>query len=114
MDGWRPLGRSLCCALCGAPLEEAPDTDPAPAPDGGLERLASLLGTAPEDGVASAEETLGLSESASFCRRCRHFYRHPFEDRCLLHRRAADPMGHCEAFESRDSAAPSPSGGTDR
>lgn len=64
-----------------------------------LGALASLMGEAP----ASLPSLVNENESR-FCKDCRHFLRHPFLSRCLLHSRATEPMDDCADFTPQPDA----------
>jgi hypothetical protein len=102
MDGWEKVGEYFACGLCGGKLEddssEAHDALPTGLSDAGS-KLEDFLGTSKADnsGLISDDGT------RPFCKNCKHFLEHPFEDRCGLHDRPTDPMDDCDAFEQAPS-----------
>ena len=101
MDGWECVGEFLVCAFCNAKVgvvdEESEEQEEAVGE--GLDRLSSFLGV----GVAEKPKGIGgdSEEVRCFCRDCRHFLRHPFQHRCMLHDRVVEPMDDCPDFERR-------------
>jgi len=101
MDGWRCLGESVVCAFCKAPVAPpvpAGDAAAKPAADttAARDRLASFLGTAP---VAAPE--FRDKRKGHFCKDCKHYFKHPFYSRCLLHEKPVEPMDDCADFTPR-------------
>jgi hypothetical protein len=96
LDGWTVVRECLVCAFCGAETT-APSENGAPA-DPGLQKLATLLG---EDSGTATTPSLAPEPGSRFCKDCRHFLRHPFLSRCLLHNRATEPMDDCADFAPR-------------
>lgn len=101
MDGWVAVGQVFACAICGHELGLVP---PRAAPDkmvtsdDSVSRLADFLADVPT-ARSKADVVLGVTEDLNrFCKNCQHFYRHPFMDKCLLHKRPADPMDDCPDF----------------
>ncbi len=96
LDGWTVVRECLVCAFCGAEIPEPENigTDTAKKDKQGA--LASLLGEAP-----TRLPTLENDTENRFCKDCRHFLRHPFLSRCLLHNRATEPMDDCADFTPR-------------
>ena len=95
MQGWTCVGNVLVCALCGAELGTPPAQDSTGASRAAADKLAALLGEAPEP-------TLRLdpgSEYRRFCRNCRHRIEHPFVLRCDFTGAEIDPGGCCDKFE---------------
>lgn len=106
MDGWTPVGSTAICALCGAELGAMADVGGHPVKDdgdgasAGRARAAAVLGVAEDEGDGKAH---GFAhDTALFCKDCRHFYKHPFYARCLLHEKEIDPMGDCPDFDPGD------------
>lgn len=103
MDGWRCTGELIVCAFCKAPVGQ-PKADAtgaaakAAAGAAALNRLADLLDAKPTAAPQFADTTKGR-----FCKDCRHFLRHPFYSRCLLHERPVEPMDDCDDFSARPS-----------
>ena len=100
MEGWTRRGEEYVCALCShslGPVEnESEDSDAADA-DSGVNALAAFLGQdRPDDG----RPRLDPDGDAVFCRDCRHYLRHPFKSRCLLHDRPTEPMDDCADYEA--------------
>lgn len=95
MDGWKPLGKVLACAICG---EKLGDAAAAAAETGSssaaLDSLKALLQA--EEEAAPAIDLHDVEKR--FCKDCVHFVPHPFINRCGLHDRPADPMGDCPQF----------------
>jgi hypothetical protein len=107
MDGWRRVGETFACGLCGHRLGAVPADDPvASAKASGqaaTNALAVLLGQAP----APPPPRLADAEAPKpFCRDCRHFLRHPFASRCLLLDRPTEPMSDCDRFAPRVEVDP--------
>lgn len=104
MDGWTVVGRYYSCALCNAELGPACDASDLSVSNTthrnqSLDRLAAALSQeAPKKVDAKALLEVDL-ETSHFCKDCRHFYKHPFADTCLLHRRRTNPMDDCPQFE---------------
>ncbi len=101
-DGWIKTVQ-WHCAFCGAVIPAATmaalaatENTPATTPSARhLKAAAAFLGeeiTPPPR--LSAEATDGR-----FCKYCRHFLVHPFQCRCQLWQRPADPMRDCPQFE---------------
>ena len=107
MDGWRPAGRFLVCALCGHQLAAVSEGVPAkPGREDAARRAAAqLLGDDGEDEVRKRMREGLQAEKSRFCKDCGHFHRHPFKTMCLLHERETDPMGDCASFEAREVTA---------
>ncbi len=106
MDGWRPLGQFYVCAICGATFAPV-ETTSGPAAGANqrrqqdLDRLSAFLDQ-PAVELRSPDQFMGIeSKQTPFCKECRHFYHHPFGDKCLLHERAAQPLGDCPQFDRR-------------
>lgn len=107
MDGWTPVGRFFTCALCSAELGPAESAHTSPAKSrtrdehGSIDRLSAFLSQQRVEKKA-ADQALGVTEDATrFCKDCRHFYRHPFIDKCLLHERPTGPMDDCPDYERK-------------
>ncbi len=98
MDGWRCVGEALVCAFCGASLG-APEDPGAADSRGAAEargRLAALLDTEPPRRPEFKDRDKGR-----FCKDCRHFFKHPFYSKCLLHEKTVEPMEDCADFTER-------------
>lgn len=96
VSGWRDR-----CLFCGAVVAESGDGEAEKPAAAGEEaaagKLAALLGVGTEREVGPSvleAEPDGLR----FCRRCRHYLKHPFTPRCALDGREIDPMGDCGNF----------------
>ncbi|MGD9498468.1 MAG: hypothetical protein AB7Y46_19395 [Armatimonadota bacterium] len=110
MDGWRCTGEVILCAFCQTPVTSPSSSAPsAPSPVGAadsaadaaaLRRLAALLDTEP-----AAPPRLADAARGCFCKDCRHFLRHPFYSRCLLHEKNVEPMEDCDDFDPRPEGA---------
>lgn len=111
MSGWTVAGRYYCCAICGYELAEIAESTAGPPhrsaeSERKTDALSAFLGQ-PVGETASVETVLGVAKSSTtFCKDCLHFYRHPFMDKCLLHRRPAQPMSDCPQFERRPDKSP--------
>ena len=108
MDGWTYVGDVYACAFCGAEL--APVDSGVPADGGAVadaRRLKALAALLDSDSSVLDRPALVRDEDARFCRDCRHFLKHPFISRCLLHERSVEPMDDCEDFVRRPDEAPS-------
>ena len=96
MEGWRVTGTVLVCPLCGGELgKPEEETAAGQSFSAAAGKLAALLGGEKEEPAFRLEKT---EEYGRFCRNCRHFIVHPFESRCGLTGRAADPMKECGDF----------------
>ena len=103
-DGWKQTVLWQC-AFCGAPIPAATiaalaaaETNAEAVPkERNLKAAAALLGEelAPPPRL-SRDETDG-----QFCKYCRHFLFHPFQCRCQLWKRPADPMRDCPQFAKK-------------
>jgi hypothetical protein len=96
LDGWTVVRECLACAFCGA---EIPETEEAVGKTGAMDKLAALASLLGETPVRPP--TLGNETESRFCKDCRHFLRHPFLSRCLLHNQATEPMDDCTDFTPR-------------
>jgi hypothetical protein len=108
MDGWRRVGEAVVCAFCKAPVGGPAPRDagkgaapPAAASAAALNRLASFLDTKPE-----APPEFKDKDRGHFCKDCRHYLKHPFYSRCLLHDKPVEPMDDCDDFALPPAAAP--------
>jgi hypothetical protein len=107
MDGWRCVGEAIVCAFCGAPVaapqageaKAAGEPAPAAASAAALNRLAAFLDTTPE-----AAPEFKDKEKGRFCKDCRHYFKHPFYSRCLLHEKPVEPMDDCDDFAPRPAS----------
>lgn len=100
MDGWTAVGQIFTCAICGHELGSVtpPEKAESENKDNSISRLADFLSEVPTAHV-KADEVLGVTEDIQrFCKNCHHYYRHPFMDKCLFHKRPVDPMGDCPDF----------------
>lgn len=102
MDGWRCTGEIMICAFCKTPVvppsgtAESRPTATENVGASALNRLADLLDAKPVAAPQFADTAVG-----HFCKDCRHFLRHPFFSRCLLHDKTVEPMDDCGDFTPR-------------
>jgi len=100
MEGWKCVGEELVCAFCQTEVyrseADSDSCDSGEKVDPGVARLAGFLGQ-----EIRPRQKLTTDEDSHFCRDCRHFLRHPFVSRCLLHDKEVDPMQDCADFAAR-------------
>lgn len=107
MEGWRCVEEYLACALCGARVVASSadaSADGCSAAAGSDDRLARLRGLLAVQEEPNPVQWAAAEDDRAFCRDCRHFLKHPFVSRCLLHDRPVEPMDDCEDFDR--AAAP--------
>ena len=95
VSGWRDR-----CLFCGAVTAESGDGEaetPSTAGEDAAGKLAALLGVG-TDTEAGRPVLEAEPDGLRFCRRCRHYLKHPFTPRCALDGREIDPMGECGKF----------------
>ncbi len=95
MDGWTQTGKFLGCAICGGKIAEIEvEIENGQRESKKLSGLASLLG---ED-AEPVPVIITAGGVAQFCRDCLHFVRHPFFNRCEMHKKEVNPMDDCPDF----------------
>ncbi len=93
LEGWTVFRECLVCAFCGTEIPETEKVGNDTAKKDKLGALANLLGEVPVRPPSLTNEN-----ESRFCKDCRHFLRHPFLSRCLLHNRTTEPMDDCADF----------------
>jgi hypothetical protein len=103
-DGWTKTVQWQC-AFCGAVIpaatmarlaaaESPPDVTPQ-------ERHAKAAAAFLGEEITPPPRLFADETDGRFCKYCRHFLFHPFQCRCQLWKRPADPMRDCPQFEKK-------------
>ena len=97
MEGWEVVGQYFACALCGEEIESSEDLSDSNSikENANLSALANFLDTEIE-----TKKELSVEESEThFCRDCKYYIKHPFINRCELHKKEVNPMDDCSNFQ---------------
>ncbi len=97
MDGWTPGDKIFVCAFCDAKLGDAADMESKEQRDQkAVSGLAALFETEVAEAPVISEEAGDLY----FCKYCKYYVSHAFEERCQLHKRKTAAMHSCPDFEA--------------
>ena len=93
-DGFKKTGEALTCSKCGQS-----STDMTGGGTGKTDPLAALFG---EDAAPEKMELFDVeAETATSCRKCKHYVVHPFTQRCSLHEKEVAATDVCPDFEAK-------------